>query len=194
MAINSLSPAFVVLTYTSEFAPHRMTLPTRDWVVPTVGHDQGSYNAWDSTTIDADTMIQALATKLKAEFPVSVSFTSYEIFTMSTPTAPKLPRAGNTMAQTGTYMTPGFYEAVQKTYSFFDTGFNTSKLTLLDAASGNDFRPISGAFLTAAEVAVRDEFTSVSNAWASRAGFQPVTLRQITKTINEKLRREYHIT
>jgi hypothetical protein len=194
MSINSLSPAFTRITYVSEFAPHIMTLPTTDWIVPTSGHPQGSYTAWDSTTIDANTMVLDLVALFAPLFPASVSFTAYEIFTMATPTSPQLPRAGNVLATVGTDATPGYYEAVQKTITMFDTGFNTTKLTFLDAASHNDFRPRSGSFISAAEQAVIDEFTSVARAWSSRAGLQPVTARKVSLIINEKLRREYHIT
>lgn len=191
MTVHSLSPAFVKIKYSSAYAPHIQSLPTRAWTPPTGGHPFGSYTNWASVSIDADDMIQALAALYAPLFPTSTTIASYEIFTQDTPTSPILPRAANSIAVPGTIATPGYTKAVQSTFSFFDSAFNTVRLILLDSDSTNDFLPKPPEAFTTAENNLIAEFTSVNNAWSSRAGFQPTTIRTLTQTLNERLRRSY---
>lgn len=191
MAVHSLSPAFVQIKYSSAYAPHVQTIPTRDWTPPTGGHPFGTYTNWASASIDADDMIQALAALYAPLYPTSTEISSYEIFTQATPTSPVIPRAANSIAVAGTITTPGYTKAVQSTFTFFDSAFNTVRLILLDTDSGNDFlKKPPEAFVTAENNLIA-EFTSVSNAWASRAGFQPISIRSLCQTLNEKLRKSY---
>lgn len=190
---NSLSPAFVRLFYHSEFASHTMTLPTTAWndVISVGGH--GQFDAWSGGGRDADDMIKDLVDKLKAFFDASVIFDNYIIYTKADAEAPELPVTGNSLAVVGTNPAPGWFKAVQATWSFRTTAFGDSKLTLLDAASGDDFDKITNITgITAAE-ALRDEWQFDGNGWSGRDNNRPTTFVQIAYTLNEKLRREYNM-
>lgn len=189
---NSLFPGFIVIDYHSTVGQHKMTIPTRAWnpLGGTTGH--GGYVAWDSSDRDADEMVIDLVTELCKICSDEVDFDRYTIYTMADVDAFPVPVAGDTCnALTGVDGTPGWFKAVQFTYTFYDTEFKDAKLTLLDASSNGDFSKRLPGALSADEQDVVDEFILVSNAWSSRNGARPSTLRSLTVNLNQKLRREY---
>ena len=102
MAPNSLSPASVVIDYHSAYAPHKMTIPTKDWFPTSITGTLGSYQAWDLTTIDAEVMITALCNVIKPFLKTNAAIDAATIYTQASALAPNIPRAGKAIAIAGT--------------------------------------------------------------------------------------------
>jgi hypothetical protein len=168
-----------------------MTLPTRAW---TPGGDDlsGTFEAWDTTTVSARDMVDAFAALLQPLFDSTVHFLRATVFTKADNTSPAIPRVALGFTDVaGTEGTPGWTEAVQFVWTFFDTDFNTVKLVLLDAASKNNFARRDPSSQSTAEGNFSDNFSSPAWAWASRAGFRPAELRSLSLGINDKLKKSY---
>lgn len=195
MPLHSLFPSYYVINYHSELARHKMTLPTRAWNSLGGTGGSGGFTAWDESNRDAIEMIVDLVALLVVRHGATVVYDDWTIYNIPVENGPAFPvAAGVFTGATGEDSSPGWYKAVQATFSFFDTAFNESKVVLLDAASDNGFDRRSIATYIAAETDVATEWMLDSNAWASRAGFQPVTFRTVTYTINNALRKRYGFT
>jgi hypothetical protein len=168
-----------------------MSLPTRLWNPAGGAGAGGTFPAWDTSTRDAADMVVDLVALLAVAMPDSVTFDDYTIFTQPLETDFPVPVYSAGLGTAGTDATPGWTQAVQKTFTFYDTTFATAKIVLLDAASNNDFSKHPAGSLTADEIAIGTLFASVGEAWSSRAGFRPATLLSVTRTLNETLRRKY---
>jgi hypothetical protein len=191
---NSLSPAFVRIFYSSVFGPHVQTIPTRAWTPPAGGFTHGSFLDWTNTARDAADMIADMVAAEADTMITDSVFTSYLIFTQASATDDPILVDGAALSVFGGDATPGWYKAVETTYSLLDTSGSKAKLVLLDSATQNTFDAVAVITdLTAAQQAVMTEFTSTGNGWSSRAGFRPSTFRRSTKTLNEKLRRAYRM-
>jgi len=188
---NSLVPAFVKINSVSAFAPHVQILPTNQW---NDGAGDGDFEAHSGSPIAAATMIAALIDAMKEFFPASYQFNSYEIWTQATPDdLPVLRRATN-ISEVGVLSPVGLQiKATQATWSFKTTEGGVSKVVMLDVGVSS-FDRISSADVSAEETAFIDEWTGVGNAWAGRDNGRPFFFQQISYTLNEKLRREYHLT
>ena len=151
MTTHDLSPAFVVVDYVSPYAAHKMTIPTRAWTAGGA-HGFGTYEAWDTSTVEADDMINAFIDDLAKLFDGGVRFPQVTIFTKADAVSPAIPRALVVPTTTvGIDGTPGWTVAVQFDFTFFDTAFNAAKLVLLDAASNNNFARRISSTLSADE-------------------------------------------
>lgn len=191
---GSLYPAFVQIEYASEFAPHVMTLPTREWNDAGGTPDSGEFECWDSSFQEADTMITDFILLLSEMFPASVNFNRYTIFTMSAPVAPAIPVYTQAIDYPGLSVAPGWYKAVQQTWSFKTTVASDAKLVLLDAASANAFNKLQTGGFSADVIAIANAYGAPTNGWSARVDGRPFSLNQITFTLNEKLRRNYNMT
>src|SRR5258707_7519334 len=129
MAPNSLSPSYIVISYHSLFGTHKMTLPTRQF---TPGIGGGTYEAWDASTVDADTMITDFVDLIKPFFPATVSFDFYEIFNKATAIADSVFMFAATLTQVGTSVVAGWSKAAEATFSFKTNANGEYKITLLD--------------------------------------------------------------
>jgi len=190
----SLSPAFVLLNYHSEFAPHKQIVPTLNWFDETSSGGSGTFDSWTAGHIDADDMIKDLVNAMKDAYPTTITYDNYVIFTQADATANPVPVAAGTLAIDGTVVTPGWYKAVQGTFSWRTSAFGLSKLVLLDLASGDDFDknntvPGSGPLFN-----MNAEVTADAKGWSGQDNGQPMTFISVTKTLNEKLRRAYRMT
>jgi hypothetical protein len=195
MAANSLYPAFVQVHYHSNFGKHVMTIPTRDYIPPAAGHPSGSYIAWDTSTRDAEDMINDLFTAVIAitESVVTFDYTIFFKYPALPPATPQ-PLAIFNQNVSGTVAPSGKNGAIENVYTFFDTGFNTFKWYLLDADATFSLVPQHFSDLDAAHQAVVAELTESDQAWSSRAGFKPDVLRSVISKPNDKLRKEYHLS
>jgi hypothetical protein len=192
MPVHLLNPSYVLLNYHSVFAQHRMTLPTRAWDAGAGTNGFGGYEAWDLSDRDALDMITDFANKLCALLHSTVIFDTWVIYHETFPAGPLVPVASEPfVAVAGTEATPGWYEAVQGVFTFYDIAFNTAKISLLEYASLDNFARRSYATASADEVAVADEFMDVNNAWASRGGYRPNNLRSLSLGINDALKKQY---
>jgi len=191
MALHSLYPSFIQIQEHSAYGRHIRTLPTLQWNSLGGTNGFGGYEAWDSSDRDADDMVQEFCTAAKELFPTSYHFDSYIIYNYPSADAAPQPVKTNTIAIAGTVASPGINKATQQTWSYFDSGFNTFKVVLLDVDCGSNFEPLYPADLNADQTAFADVLASVNNAWASRAGLVPTVLRKVTSKLNDKLRAEY---
>jgi hypothetical protein len=139
-------------------------------------------------------MILALMAKCQPFLPPTSTFDNYLIFNAASEASPLLPVKGDSISLPGTSSVPGWTKAVQAQLNMRSASFNVTKLVFLDAASGNTFDPVTDLTTNADLQALYTEFTKVINGWAARDNAQPSTFSSFDRTLNEKLRRRYHMT
>jgi len=193
---NSLYPAYVELEYTSKFGPHSAIFPLR--AEPAFGSApaETTVESWDSDNVDLYTMVTNLTNALANYYDEDDAFTLYSTWTLETPTSDPVFRE--------TYRFPipivgggtaiGWQKAVQSTHTFRTSLGGISKLVCLDAGSFDAWDKQVDPTGSADLLAIIEEWSSGDNAWAGRDGGQPTTFLQLTKTLNEKLRRAYRMT
>jgi len=190
MAQYGLFPSFVQVYYHSNFGPHVMTLPTRQW---SPGLDQGTFSTWSATDHAADDMITALVTAFADLFTTNSEFDYYAIWNY--PDEDALPEqvAFGELGIAGT-VTPGTIntKAVQTTISWACDGGFLLKTCLMDSNAPAQFGKVNALGILTLIPDIVTEVTGAANGWASRAGTQPLFGKQIAYTLNEKLRRNYH--
>lgn len=191
MTLFSLFPSYVNIFYHSPWAPHIATLPTRQW---SPGADQGTFTAWDLSDIDADTMINEYVDGVLGILTEEIVFDYYQIMNFLAPDGLPVPVAYADLAQAGT-VTPGTIDnkAIQFTVSWQCLGGYLLKTVLMDANSAPDHDRIGATAIAAAIPDMVTAITAATNAWASRAGTQPLFAKQAAYTLNERLRRAYHM-
>lgn len=194
MARYSLYPAFIQLQYHSLRARHIALLPTRTWNELGGTRGAGGYVAWDGSNRDALDMIEDYTDDMALLMPDSSVIDGWIIFAYPDVDADPLPRAAGTLAVAGADTTPGWTPAVQFTYTYFDRSFFPVKNVILDAASNGDFSRTPASGMTSTEIQLPGGFSSDTNAWSSRAGEQPFVIRNLTRTLNRKLRKQYGLT
>jgi hypothetical protein len=193
---NTLFPAFVKLEYTTTFAPHVAILPIRDTPIFDADPELTTVENWDGAQVPLSDMVIDLATAMAKYYTADDAFTLYSTWTMLTPTSDPVfqetLRLDPIIVGTGT--TIGWQKAVQSTHSFRTSLGGTSKLVCLDAGSFNAWDKQVDPTGSADLLAIIAAWTSNSNAFAGRDGGRPSTFMQLTKTLNEKLRRAYRMT
>lgn len=191
MAPNSLFPAFVVIDYHSAYAPHKMTIPTKDW---NPGAGFGDFETWAGASIAADTMVEALVDVMKEFFPSTSSFDGWTVYTKTDPDAIAIPRAAKVLGVAGTAATTPPIKATQATWTAKTTAGGIAKFSMMDIAAPATFERVTSGGLTADAIAFIDEWFASTNGWSGRDNTQPYFFLQLAYTMNEKLRREYHMT
>lgn len=190
-APNSLSPASVLIDYHSFYAPHKMTIPTKEWFPTSITGDLGSYEDWSAGTVDAEAMIMALIDKLKVFMKTNSAFDNITVYTQATPTSPNIPRATKAISVAGTAAT-GDEAAVSRTWNFKTTGNGNMKIELLDTPiPATWFNRILPASFSSGESDVANAIGSGAYAWAGRDDNQIAACRSITLDLNDKLQRMY---
>jgi hypothetical protein len=168
-----------------------MTLPTRAWNPVPITGTAGSFLDWNEDPVDAEGMVKDLTAELSNGFPATVAFDSFVIYNYPSEDEAPVPVASGALTDVGSEAAPGQTKAVQAQLTFFDTAFNTYKLVVLDVASFDDWEKQSSTSLHAYQEEVFTQITAETNAWASRAGFRPATLRSGTTKLNDELRKQY---
>ena len=186
-------PSFIQIGYQSAESRHVQTLCTRQWNSLGGTRGAGGYTAWDGSNRDALDMIEDVTADMALMLGLDSLITDWTIFNWLSTTGPIVPVAAGTLAVAGADTTAGWTPAVQATYTFFDSAFLPAKVVVLDAASNNDFGRVPAGSLTSAQAQLPGGFIADSNAWASRAGNQPTVIRQLSFTLNRKLRKKYHL-
>lgn len=195
MAPNSLSPSSVVISYTTLYGAHKMTIPTTQWFVTSITGNLGSYAAHDTTPVDAETMVRDLLAKLKVFALATTEFAEVTAYTQATPTAPNIPRATVPLGIVGTSGSSDPSQAVSYTFNFKTSLNGDAKLVLLDAPIGSTwFRSLLPASFDAGVLALETEFCLSSNAWTGRDDGQPSVLRKVSFDLNDKLQKAYRMT
>jgi len=183
---NSLAPAFFELEYHSAYGPHTQRVPTLDW------NEDDTFDTWVSGSISSATMISGFVDLLLPFYPDTVVFDRYTVFTKEDATAPDVPRqAGVFTGKIGTADDAGWTKAVQLTMSLRSTSFGLVKYEFLDGASGDNYDPIQvpDSDMTALLAYVSDN----DNGFSAQDNGKPLTFLQLTKTLNEKLRKAYRM-
>jgi len=192
MAEHGLGPSYYEIRHHSAYAPHKMTICTKQWSGSLGDNGQGGFENWASGTVDAVDMVEALVDALTPKFPSTVHFDTWQIFNFNEGAGLYLPVAAGTFTgKMGSDADPGWTEAVQSIFTMWDEEFNTVKLELLDTSSRNNFARRTPATADDDELGIFSEFSDTGNAWASRAGFRPATLRSISLGINDELKKQY---
>lgn len=195
MAENSLSPAFVKIDYSSAAGAHVMTLPS----VPVIA---GAYAPTGyafqlrglAVPVAVDTAVIAFVNKLKPFFPTTVNFIDAVVYSQPTPTDIPTPVASFAINIPGTAAAPGWWKAVQQTYTIRADDFTLFKLVLLDVGSFGTFDKMTVIPPATDERSLVDYVTADVTWLASRGGGRPATFLQRSATLNEKLRRAYNMT
>jgi len=192
MAENSLYPSFGVVSYTSVYGEHKMTIPTRDWNAGIGTNGYGGYLGWDeSTANDALDMWTDLITDVAAFALATMNFVNVTIYKMAAPNAPSIPVTQIPLNIVGTSTATTQDKATQSTWNFRSTLFGVYKLVLLDSPVGTGFAKTFPATFGAPDLAVIGGLTDFTKAWSARDGSPPANCHSKTYTLNDKLRREY---
>jgi hypothetical protein len=191
---NGLGPSFVEILYHSAYSQHKQTIPTREWNSAAGGGPDGGFTAWDGSTIGAEDMINALVSLACPLFPVPANFDSWVVKSNVGVDGAFVPvAAGAFTGQIGQDVSPGWDIATQFVWTFYDTAFNTAKLTLLDVASQDNFNRRVSSTQSTDEANYSNEFMALTNAWSSRAGFRPASVRSMSAGINDELKKQYSV-
>lgn len=190
MAVGSLSPFFVQINYRSTYGEHVMTIPLKGW---TPGVDQGDLDLQGGGTAAADTALELFVDKLAEFFPGTVDFYSWTIFSQPTPSDPALPVMGLAITQAGLNVTAANTKAVQATFTFRCDDSSLFKIVLLDMNNGNSFEKITLGSLSVEAADFVSYIVGDTSPFQSRLNGRPLYFRQISYTMNEKLRRSYHM-
>lgn len=187
---NSLHPGFIIIEYHSPYAPHKAILPTRAPVYTSIGDDP-EYQAWDATTITGSTMVHELVDKMALFFDNTITWDSYSIWKVASVGAnPDFVSAGS-LNTTGTGTQTGTQKATQRTYTIRTSLNGIAKLVVLDSKTANSFE--KSVTVSTLESDFLAEFMGTDRAWSGRDGGQPLVFKNLTITLNEKLRKAYHM-
>lgn len=192
MTPNSLFPAFVVLDYTTAFGAHKMTIPTLEWRGETSVGGDGIFANWSTGTEDAAAMILELVDVLKALWPSTTTIHQYTIYSQASPTSAPFPVAVTALTTVGTNVSTAWAKAVQTTLNFKTEGFHPFKIVALDSPTAS-FNKINRFDAPGEATAIRDVLIDSGNGWSGRDNQRIAVLESVTYTLNEKLRRAYHM-
>jgi len=152
----------------------------------------GSYLAWNDTPVDAEDMIDDLAALMAPFHKDDTSINQATIYTKADEDSPSLPVASKSMAVAGTSSLNTHAKAIQKIMNMRSVGIQPVKLVFLDVPhSALDFNKEYPADWTAADNALFNNFSAISNAWAARDNTRPSGKVSITWDINKSLRKRY---
>jgi len=168
-----------------------MTLPTLQW---NSGGDYGDFATHAGSAIAADTMIEALVAKLAPLVRSDVQFDSFTVFTKVDEDSPAIPRASKVLGVAGTSVATGPHRATQATFSAKSVSGGVAKIVLLDCPVSADFGRITFADLPTVGSDLLAEWFADTNGWAARDNGRPYFFLQLAYTMNEKLRKQYHMT
>ncbi len=184
---NSVGPSFFKCNYHSNAGPHSMEVPTLQW---NIGN---TFDTWNSGTVDDEDMITDYITALLPFFGADTEFDNALIYTVPAPDADPQPvQSYGFTGLVGSAASPGWTVAVQGTFTVRTHTFGLFKTVMLDMASGNSFAPstaLGGDALTFFNV-----ISDKDRGFSGRDNGRPNVFIKFTKTLNEKLRRAYHLT
>lgn len=189
---ESIAPAFVKIEYASANAPHVALIPTLAWNDPEDGSD-GTFDTHSGSVVGADGMINDLVDAIAVGYTSGLVFSNYTIFTQASPSADPVPRYSALLTQVGLTTSTSWQKAVQVTMTWRTVTNGIFKIVLLDAISSNNFDKATALTGGSVQLAVNGEVTDLAEGWAGRDGGRPATFLQRSITLNEKLRRQYHM-
>jgi hypothetical protein len=193
---NSLYPAFIELEYSTPYGEHVMTIPIR--AVPDFESDPALTicENWDATTSVVSTTVANLCAQFANFYTDDSQFNLYSIWTMADSEA--IPEFAETYRFTtpiqGSSASTTWKKAAQNTFTFRTADGGISKVTLLDSLSFNLWDKQTDPTGSTDVLAVIDAWTDTNAFFAGRDNARPSAFLQLTKTLNEKLRRAYRMT
>lgn len=193
MAENALSPAFVKINYHSLWGTHVQTVPSVPYI-PNVDPATGGQFDLRGAALptDAEDAIIEFCELQSVFHTTDTVFDSFTIFAQADEESPAIPQYQAQLNIPGTITDPGWAKAVQYTFTFRTTAFGLFKLVMLDADSGNNFdvqiAPSEAAYTNLINY-VKDPVSWVSG----RDDERPSTFLQVSKTLNEALRKAYRM-
>lgn len=195
MTEYGLDPAYVVIDYVSEYAPHKHIIPTLAWSATNITGTMGSYTAHDSTPVDAEDMIDALVALLAPIAHTSTTYTQASVYTKPTPDDPAILERAKAYTTAGSSAASGVRKAVQATFNMKTVGAQPFKVVFLDYPHGTgQFDKQYPSSFSADAIALADALANPSNAWAGRDKTRVATFLTVTNTLNEALRKQYRMT
>ena len=194
MAVNSLSPASLVIAYHTLYGAHRMTIPTLAWSPVGAGGSIGSYQAWDLSTKDAENMVDDLIGSLEPFVPATTVFDDVTVYTQATPTSPNIPQLSTTIGVGGSAAAGNVAEGCSGTFNFKTLANGNFKLVLLDFPIGTSFRAIHPAAFSADILALEAYVTATTNAFSGRDDARPYVMRKVTLDLNDELQKQYKMS
>lgn len=194
MTEHSLFPCSAQIFYRTVNAPHMMNVPLREWSPISGGHPAGTNLDWTSTQVDTDTFMQAFADLLKPFYDTTTTFSHYIINTYDdefSPARPQIQKSFVTAAGTGGDTIP----AAQATFNYKTSNFGAFKLVMLDARVSSTFGKLTSLSSPANddEIALNAFVLDPTSPFQGRDQFQVTAWHSITYTLNEKLRKSYHL-
>lgn len=194
MTPNGLQPAYVEIEYRSAYAPHVMVRPTGAWSpgIPET-NVSGTFLSWNGDQIDADTMINDMVQLFQPFFLATTEFELYTVFEWDDAADRFIPRASQPLGLAGTSVSTSWAKAVSKTLNFRSVSGYTAKIVLLDVPSGNTFDPVNAFGADPSTSAVVDAFLDPDQAWSARFNEKPGSFLKQTTTLNDELRKQYHM-
>jgi hypothetical protein len=192
---NSPAPAFVRINYVTAYAPHSMEVPSVPIIVDALMTSGWGFDLrGGAATVDVVDAVTALVNKLKVFHKSTTIFTDFIAYVQDDPDLPATPVLSRALGIAGTTALTGWAKAVEATWTFRTDTFGLSKIVLLDIpdeASYDKETDLSGSVI---KDALADYWTADVTWVAGRDGGRPATFLQISKTLNEKLRRAYRMT
>lgn len=190
MPAGTLAPAYIQILYRTAHAPHIMTLPMKGWN-PGVG--SGDFDTWDLSTTPAADYIDDFIGVVAPFFLPSTEFYGANIYTKADAAAPSVLQAASAFSVAGSSADTGAEKAVQVTWVFSSLTAKIFKVVFLDVPNGNSWEPITLGGLSAPALAFANFVTDPGTAFSCRQDSAPAIFRQATVTLNEELRRQYHM-
>lgn len=193
MTANSLSPAFVRINYVSAYAPHVMTLPSVP-INPDIAQAPSGYEfvlRGAALPVEVDDAVHDFVNVITAYFDVTTTFVDYTLYSQPTPEDVPVPVWSGSLGIAGIAFEPTIWsKATEMTWTFRADDFTLFKLVFLDARVNSFDKQV---VLTGGSSAdgIRDYVTADVTWLASRGGGRPANFLQLSKTLNEKLRRSY---
>jgi hypothetical protein len=188
MTRSPFVPSGVQVFYHSAYGVHVQTIPTLPYDAAA-----DTFDTWAGSIVDSDTMINDLVATFLPLYPASVVFDAYRIYTQANEDSlPFLEKIANFTDIVGTESSPGWSKATQGTISALGEDGSKCRLVLLDFGTNNDFDALftlTGGILPA----IMAEWGNDAKGWSSRGDSKPTTFLEFSKTLNEKLRREYRM-
>lgn len=189
---NFRGPYFWQINSHSAFGLHSMQQSLFGWDAGAGG--MGDLQTSVGGTVDAITFVNSFVDKLTPFFPTTYFFDSVQIYRQLLETDIPQPVAGASLgAIPGESAAGTWTKAVQETITWRTAGFGLFKLVLLDAESNDDYNPVVSASADASLLALHNFVTASTTAISGRDNTKPSVFIRLTKTLNEKLRKQYHL-
>jgi len=190
MAVNTLVPSYVQIQYQTRWGVHVQTLPTLQYTSSGIG-TPGTFATHGGGSIAGDEMVEDLITLMAAQVPTTTNYSRYTIYNKVSATAEPTPEFEKAFPTPGT-VTPDpdiVDKAIQATMSIRTSFYGLLMFVQLDRPSGNVFGNVYT--LASPESAIVNALTSSANGWAGRDNGQPLVFKDMTISLNKRLRRSY---